>query len=71
MALPVRRNGETATTRRDPFADIERLNRQLQGYLDSWSNVPSLLGDGFDADRGSSPLSITEIPQLTAGVGAR
>jgi hypothetical protein len=24
-----------------------------------------------DADRGSSPLSITEIPQLTAGVGAR
>jgi tetratricopeptide (TPR) repeat protein len=25
----------------------------------------------IDADRGSSPLSITEIPQLTAGVGAR
>jgi hypothetical protein len=24
-----------------------------------------------DADRGSSPLSITEIPQLIAGVGAR
>lgn len=47
MSLPVRRNGDTATTRWDPFAEIERLNRQLQGYLDSWSNFPSMLGDAF------------------------
>ena len=47
MSLPVRRNGEATTTLWDPFAEIERLNRQLQGYLDSWNNVPSLLGDGF------------------------
>ena len=46
MSLPVRRNGDT-TTRWDPFAEIERLNRQLQGYLDSWNNFPSMLGDGF------------------------
>lgn len=46
MALPVRRNGETAT-RWDPFAEIERVNRQLQGYLDSWNHFPSLAGDGF------------------------
>jgi HSP20 family protein len=46
MALPVRRNGDTLT-RWDPFAEIDRLNRQLHGYLDSWGSSPSLLGDGF------------------------
>jgi len=33
--------------------------------------VEELVNEAIDADRGSSPLSITEIPQLTAGVGAR
>ena len=47
MDLPVRRNGQTTATRWDPFAEIERLNRQLQGYLDSWNNFPSVIGDGF------------------------
>lgn len=46
MNLPVRRNGDT-TTRWDPFTEIERLNGQLQGYLDSWNNFPSMFGDGF------------------------
>jgi HSP20 family protein len=46
MALPVRRNGEAAT-RWDPLAEFDRLNRQLRGYLDSWSGFPSLIGDGF------------------------
>ncbi|MEW6470966.1 MAG: Hsp20/alpha crystallin family protein [Actinomycetota bacterium] len=47
MSLPVRRNNGDTMTRWDPLAEIERLNRQLQGYLDSWNNFPSLLGDGF------------------------
>jgi HSP20 family protein len=46
MTLPVRRNGDT-TTSWDPLAEIDRLNRQLQGYLDSWKTFPSMLGDGF------------------------
>src|SRR5581483_6096673 len=37
----------------------------------SRSSRPRSWSCAGDADRGSSPLSITEIPQLTAGVGAR
>jgi|SRR5581483_351200 len=47
MALPVRRNGD-AMTQWDPFSEIERLNRQLQSYIDSWKAFPSLIGgDAF------------------------
>lgn len=53
MTLPVRRNpGEAAraqqaeTSRWDPFADLNRLNQQLQGYLERWNDLPSLTG-GF------------------------
>jgi HSP20 family protein len=49
MALPVRRSddqqGEVA--RSDPFSDLERLNRQLGEYLESWRRLPDLLGDAF------------------------
>jgi HSP20 family protein len=53
MALPARRDhGEAAraqqseTTGWDPFADLSRLNQQLQGYLERWNDLPSLAG-GF------------------------
>ncbi len=46
MALPVRRNGDNLT-HWDPFSDLERINRNLASYLQSWGDVPSLLGDGF------------------------
>ena len=49
MALPVRRasddRGEVA--RWDPFSELERVNRQLASYLESWRNLPSLVGDAF------------------------
>ena len=52
MALPVRRSssdrddpGEVA--RWDPFGELERLNRQLASYLDSWRSLPGLLGGAF------------------------
>ncbi len=43
MALPVRR-GDTGTTRWDPFAELNRLNQQLQGYLERWNELPALAG---------------------------
>jgi HSP20 family protein len=50
MALPVRRNnnndgGEVA--RWDPFDELDRLNRQLAGFLERWRQAPALLGGGF------------------------
>lgn len=58
MALPIRRSsdhkardnhdGDGGTlTRIDPFAELERLNRQLASYLDSWHRLPGLLGYTF------------------------
>lgn len=53
MALPARGDHAEAagaqqaeTTPWDPFADLSRLNQQLQGYLERWSQLPSLVG-GF------------------------
>ncbi len=46
MALPVRR--ETAEAARwDPFAELNRLNQQLQGYLERWNDLPSLVSGAF------------------------
>lgn len=47
MALPVRRNDDSDVARWDPFAELSRLNQQLQRYADNWRDLPSLLGDGF------------------------
>ncbi|HVM05642.1 MAG TPA: Hsp20/alpha crystallin family protein [Acidimicrobiales bacterium] len=48
MALPVRRsNGTAHDIRQGPFAELDRLNRQLGDYLESWRQLPSLLGEGF------------------------
>ena len=48
MALPVRRsNGTAHDFRQDPFAELDRLNRQLSEYLESWHRAPTLLGEGF------------------------
>jgi HSP20 family protein len=49
MALPSRRaeddRGEVA--RWDPFGELERLNHQLAGFLDSWRSLPRLLDGAF------------------------
>ena len=45
MTLPVRRE-QAETARSDPFAELNRLNQQLQGVLDRWNDLPSLAG-GF------------------------
>jgi HSP20 family protein len=45
MALPVRRD-EAEAARWDPFAELNRLNQQLQRYLEHWSDLPTL-GGGF------------------------
>jgi HSP20 family protein len=46
LALPIRRNqGEEG--RWDPVAQVNRLNEQLQEYLDDRGSFPSLLGNGF------------------------
>lgn len=48
MALPVQRsNGTAHDVREDPFAELDRLNRQLSEYLESWRRLPTLLGEGF------------------------
>ena len=49
MVLPVRRASDDrgAVVRVDPFAELERLNRRLAGYLDSWGSLPGLLQDAF------------------------
>ncbi len=38
MALPVRRSQDNQldVSRWDPFTELDRLNRQLASYLDSW-----------------------------------
>jgi len=56
MALPIRRGSDKTRDSRarggtltnfDPFGEIERLNQQLAGYLDSWRRLPGLLADAF------------------------
>ena len=54
MALPVRRtNGDrpepsaAGLGRWDPLGELDRLNRQLANYLDSFRELPGLLGDAF------------------------
>lgn len=54
MALPVRRTredrpapAESGVARWDPFDELDRLNRQLSSYLESFRQLPSLLGDAF------------------------
>ena len=46
MALPVRRETPEAP-RWDPFAELNRLNQQLQGYLERWNDLPSLVSGAF------------------------
>jgi HSP20 family protein len=43
MALPARR-GDAQTARWDPLAELNRLNQQLQSYLERWNDLPSLAG---------------------------
>lgn len=54
MALPVRRTesndrdvARSEPIRWDPFSELDRLNRQLAGYLDSWRQLPGVLGGTF------------------------
>ena len=47
MALPARRSHDSDVARWEPFEELSRLNQQLQRYVDNWSDLPSLLGDGF------------------------
>ena len=46
MALPVRREMAEAA-RWDPLAELNRLSQQLQGYLERWSDLPSLASGAF------------------------
>lgn len=44
------RDRRTEIARRDPLAELDRLNRELSGFLDSWRSlpgVPSLLDGAF------------------------
>jgi HSP20 family protein len=54
MALPVRRSrddhpapAESAVNGWNPFDELDRLNRQLATYLDSFRQLPSLLNGAF------------------------
>jgi HSP20 family protein len=54
MTLPIRRTrderpvpAEPGVARWDPFDELDRLNRQLSSYLDSFRQLPSLLGGSF------------------------
>ena len=52
MALPVRRDNheamEASASSWRPLAELERLNRDLASYLDSWRRLPDIFGgDGF------------------------
>ena len=49
MALLVRRDHDDSgeVERSGPFSELDRLNQQLGRYLDSWRQLPGLLGDGF------------------------
>ena len=63
MALPVRRSNESTETavapaspsRFDPLAELDRLNRQLAGLVDSWRQGGDLLGGLF-----SPPADVEE-----------
>jgi len=46
VAHPVRKE-EAETVRWDPFPDLNRLNQQLQGYLERWNELPSVFGGAF------------------------
>lgn len=56
MAVPTRQNSDDRpeVARWDPFSELDRLNRQLASYLDSFRQLPDLLGGGF------SPLADVE-----------
>ena len=43
VVLPVRRD-ESDVERWDPFAELQRLNQQLQRYFEGWSDLRSLAG---------------------------
>jgi HSP20 family protein len=49
MALPaVRRNDQPEPrTSWTPLGEFDRLHRQIADYLDSWRQLPGLLGEGF------------------------
>ncbi len=51
MALPIRRSqgdvGRWDAPRWDPLGEINRLNQQLQEYLDNLASLTSPLGEGF------------------------
>ena len=51
MAVPVLRRGSDdhhgEVARWDPLGELDRLNRRLTSYLDSWRGLPDLVGDGF------------------------
>ena len=48
MVLPVRRHNDAfdEPAGRGPLAELDRLNRELAHYLDSWRQLPDLVG-GF------------------------
>ena len=46
MALPVRQK-TTDAEGGGAFADLNRLNQQLQSYLERWNELPSLFGGPF------------------------
>jgi HSP20 family protein len=46
MSVPVRHDPGEAS-RWEPLAELNRLNQQLRGYLERWTDVPSLLGGAF------------------------
>lgn len=46
MALPVRR-GRSETARFDPFAELNRLQEQLGGYLERWGDLAGLVEGAF------------------------
>jgi HSP20 family protein len=49
MALPVRRRTELPeeTVAWSPLAELDRLNREMARYLESWRHLPDLVSDGF------------------------
>ncbi|MEJ5255916.1 MAG: Hsp20/alpha crystallin family protein [Acidimicrobiales bacterium] len=49
MTVPDRRvhGDRTAVARWEPFAELDRLTRQLSDLLDTWNRFPQLLPEGF------------------------
>lgn len=49
MALPVRTTSDdrSEVARWEPFAELDRLHRQLGSYLDGFRHIPDLLGEAF------------------------